>query len=113
MRVKDEMIVWMIQVNRAVNHETRGIHVRRTFEHIAVFVDLDQVGRGHLFVKQPETVHQEGMIGARHARGDVVPHRVVPPKQVGQAKHRGEIDAHVPLGRAGLDRALGVFECLG
>jgi len=112
MRVEHEVIVGVMQMNRAVNHETRGVDVGRALEHLAVLVDLDQVGRGHLLVEQAETMHQKRVIGARHARGDVIPDGVVPAEQMGQAEHRREIDPHLPFGRAGLDRAFGAGEII-
>ena len=75
-----------------------------------MFVYLDQIRRCYLFIQQPETMHQECMIGSRHPRGYVVPDGIVPTEHLGQAKHRREIDAYLPFGRTGFDCAFRAFE---
>ena len=108
--VKHELVFRVMKVNRTVNDEAGGIDVGRAFQHLAVFVDLDQVGRGDFFVKQAKTMHEEAMIGARRTRGNVIPHGIVPAEQLGQAEHRRQVDAHFPLGCARRLRTLGAGE---
>ena len=112
--MKHELVLRVMQMDCAVDDEAGRIDIGRALEHLAVFVDLDQVGCGDFLVQQSESVHQESMLGARHTCGDVIPDSIVPAEKVGQAKHRGQIDARLPLGRTRIARALGageIFSC--
>ena len=84
-------------VDRAVDHETGGVHVGRPFEHVALGVDLDQVRGSDLVVEQAELVQEEIVVAAGHPHRDVVPDGVVVPEVGRQAVHRSEVDAGLPL----------------
>ncbi|MNZ94190.1 hypothetical protein D3C78_1132910 [compost metagenome] len=98
-------------VDAAVDHEAGGVHLGRTIQHVAVFVDLDQVRCGDFGVVQTEMVHQEVMIGSRHTRGNVVPDDVVVPVHVRQTVHCRQVHTDIPffLGKTRLGRR-GPFE---
>ena len=97
MCVEHNFVLWEIVVDRGVDDELGGVHVRGTFEHGAIAVDLDQIGCGHLVVEQPELVEEEVVVRAGHSHRDVVPDRVVVPEVLGEPVHRCQIDPSLPF----------------
>ncbi len=64
---------------------------------MAVHVDLDQAGGGHLLEHQLIGIEQEMMLRPRHARGEVGEDQIVPAIISDQPVGGGEIDADLPL----------------
>ena len=54
-----------VVVDRRMDDEAGRVDIGRTFEHVAVAVDLDQVRRRDLVVQQSELVEEEVVVGAR------------------------------------------------
>ena len=71
--------------------------IGRVVQHIAVEVDLDQVGRRDLVIYRPVGVDQDLVILARDPRRDMVEVEVVPAVMEHQPVTGGEIDAHLPF----------------
>ena len=103
-RVNDAHDVVARLVHRAVDDVAGRVHrvveAVRLRDHVAGEVDLDQAGGGDLLVQHAVGVDQDVVLRPGDARGDVVVDEVGHAVARDQPVARGEVDAHVPFGRA-------------
>src|SRR4051812_14356403 len=97
--------VWMTHdivaaaMDRAVNDEPGLVHGGiGLIDQVAVEIDLDEVGGGHLVKEQPEAVEQKVAGLVRHARRNVRVDQIGPAEMLDQTVTCRELDALFPLG---------------
>ena len=101
--VHDAVGVFPVLVDGAVDDEAGRIEgVFRRLDEVAVEIDLHQAGGGDLVVAQAVRVDEEVVLRPRHPHGDVAVDQLAPAEVVENPVRRGELDAQVPLGGAGV-----------
>ena len=88
-------------VHRRMDGEAGGIDAAggrvALLHHVAVHVDLHQVGRAHLVEQHAVLVDQEMVVGPGQARADMRVDEVGPAMMRDQPIQRGKVAADLPL----------------
>ena len=96
--VHDAVRIGQMPVEQRVLDKPRLVDaVRAVVELVAVDVDLDEAGGGHLAEMQPERVDQERARLPRHVDGDMVVDHLRPAEHVEHAVAGGEFGPRLPL----------------
>jgi hypothetical protein len=81
----------MREMDARVDVEGGLLELALAFEHVALHVEREQVGRADLAPVQPVAVQQEAAVGKHHA--EVVAHALVQVQAHGEAESGRQVDA--------------------